>query len=114
MKKLFLLACIALLSCQKDDVSHKTVLVKSTVRFRAGFTNAQFQRGCDSMYLEVKGQRLIALKTNNNPCHNGAWGFRMYSEDTITYIPYIIRTERDTIESGVLPFTVSGFTYVKN
>lgn len=113
MKKLFFLACLALLSCKKDE-SDKTVLVKCTVRFRAGFTNAQFQRGVDSLYLEVKGLQSYALKTNNDPCHNGAWGFRAYSEDTITYIPYIIRTERDTIESGVLPFTVSGYTYVKD
>lgn len=113
MKRVFFLACISLLSCKKDDVSQKVGLVKSTVRFKASYINTQFTNDCDSIFLEVKGLQSYSFATSDDPCKNVSYGFRTYHEDTITYIPYIIRTDRDTLENGYLTFTSSGFNYIK-
>jgi len=104
MKKLLLVITVGLLSCQKEE--SKVYFVRSKVDFRASYVNDLCAKEYNSVTIEVQGLQTYTFNTDNNPCMNRAYGFSMYSKDSIAYVPYIIRTERDTLESGLLQFKV--------
>lgn len=104
MKKLLLIIAVGLLSCQKQET--KLFFVRSKVDFRATYVNDLCAKEYNSITIEVQGLQTYTFNTDNNPCMNRAFGFSMYSKDSVAYVPYIIRTERDTLESGLLQFKV--------
>lgn len=113
MKNLtMLVASILVLSCQKSEIKPR-VFVKSFVSFRASYVNEVHNNECDSIYISVQGSQSFAFVTHNNPCLNISYGFNMWANDSISTSPYIIRTERDTLEQGFLTFTIDGVSLVK-
>lgn len=112
MKKVLLLSVVVLLSCQKSEIKPR-VFVKSFVSFRASYVNEVHNNECDSIFISVQGSQSFAFETHNNPCLNISYGFNMWANDSISTSPYIIRTERDTLEQGLLTFTVEGVMMFK-
>jgi hypothetical protein len=104
MKKLLLVIAVGLLSCQKEQ--SKLNFVRSKVDFRASYVNDLCAKEYNSVTIEVQGLQTYTFNTDDNPCMNRAYGFSMYSNDSVAHVPYIIRTERDTLESGLLVFKV--------
>jgi hypothetical protein len=105
MKKLLLIIAVGLVSCSKNDFKEK-FFVRSKVDFRATYVNDLFIKEYKNVTIEVNGLQTYTFNTDNNPCMNRAYGFSMYSNDSIAYVPYIIRTDRDTLEVGLLQFKV--------
>lgn len=113
MKNLtILVGVLILLSCQKSEIKPR-IFVKSFVSFRASYVNEVFNNECDSIYISVHGSQSFAFATHNNPCLNISYGFNMWVKDSVSTAPYIIRTERDTLEQGLLIFTVDGARLIK-
>lgn len=106
MKKFVFIASVCLLSCQKSTVK-PVVRLSSHVSFRSSYINALHSQSYDSVYIEVLNNQTFGFATHDNPCKNVSYGFSLYAPDTVkTILPYIIRTERDTLERGVLWFGV--------
>lgn len=113
MKKFVFIPLICLLSCQKSEVK-PVVRLSSQVSFRATYINNLHALGYDSVYIEVLNNETFSFVTHDNPCKNIGYGFSLYAPDTVkTILPYIIRTERDTLERGVLWFDVTTPIMVK-
>jgi hypothetical protein len=107
MKKLFIVSLL-LLSCQKSDIK-KVMQLSSRVQFTASFVNELHKGGCDTISIIVSGNDSFSFQTYNNPCLNTSFGFTTWHEDTLTKLPYVIVSDRDTVENGLLTFTKSGF-----
>lgn len=107
MKKVLLLALIAI-SCQKQEIKPRS-FVKSVVSFRSSYVNDKFDKGYDSIFIKVQGVQSFSFATYDNPCANTSFGFNTWHIDSVANIPYIISTDRDTLEMGLLTFTVNGF-----
>jgi hypothetical protein len=114
MKKVFLFAVIGLFSCQKSIVK-PTVRLSSQVSFRASYINEKFDQGYDTIYIEVLNNPTYSFTTHDNPCKNVGYGFSLYAPDTMeSVLPYVIRTDRDTLEYGLLKFSIDNPILVKN
>jgi hypothetical protein len=107
MKKLFI-ASLLLVSCQKTELKKVTQL-RSKVQFTASFVNGLHKEGCDSISINVSGNDSFSFQTYDNPCLNTSFGFTTWHEDTVTQLPYVVVSDRDTVKSGLLTFTKSGF-----
>lgn len=111
MKRVLLLSAIAFASCSKEVKPLN--LLKSSIDFRASYVNDKFEQGYKTLTIEVSGNETYTFDTYSNPCLHESFGFNLTTQDESKTIPYIIRTDRDTLEVGVLTFTVSGVKLVK-
>jgi hypothetical protein len=111
MKKVLLLLAVGLFSCSKEIKPNN--LLKSTVDFRASYVNERFNEGYTQLTIEVNGLESYSFETYSNPCLHQSFGFSTLTQNESQTIPYIIRTDRDTLEVGVLTFNVSGVKLVK-
>ncbi len=107
MKKMFILLALSVVGCAKQE-SKPSMYVNSTVRFRAPFINKLHSEGVESVTLEVVGIESRTFITHDNPCGNIGFQFRTLSTDTSCLVPFILRTERDTLKSDMLLFTLNG------
>lgn len=98
MKKLILLSVLAFASCKKEDVT--IYQNKYTIDIRASYVNKQFAEGKQKIIVECLDT--YEFDTYSNPCLHQSFGFNQSSTEKQKSIPYIIRTERDTLEIGVL------------
>lgn len=111
MKKLLFISVLALISCKKEDI--KSNFLRSTVDFRASYVNDKYNSQYDCIKINVEGNESYVFDTYSNPCLHQSFGFNMTSTQDTTFLPYSITTERDTLESGMLMFTVNGSKLVK-
>jgi hypothetical protein len=107
MKKIFVLLALFLVGCAKQE-EKPSQYVNSCVRFRASFINKVYAEGSDSVTLEIQGIEYVSFITHNDPCGNIAFQFRTLSKDTACFVPFILRTERDTLKVDMLRFSVNG------
>jgi hypothetical protein len=113
MKKFVFVFSVCLLSCQKSEVK-PIVRLSSQVSFRASYINDKYAQNYDTIYLEVLDNPTYSFATHDNPCKNVGYGFSLYAPDTmVSVLPYMIRTERDTLERGLLKFSIDNPILVK-
>lgn len=103
MKKLFIVLALSGIGCAKSEIKPSKYL-NARVRFRASFINEQYNRGVKYLTIEVIGSQTYTFVTHNNPCGNMAYQFRELSKADTCFIPYLVRTERDTLAVGMLLF----------
>ena len=98
MKKVLLLSVLAFASCKKEV---QTIYQnKYTIDIRASYVNKQFVEGKEKIIVECLDT--YEFETYSNPCLHQSFGFNQSSTEKQKGIPYIIRTERDTLEMGVI------------
>lgn len=98
MKRVLLLSVLAFASCQKEEqVIHQN---KYTIDIRASYVNQQFAEGKDKIIVECLDT--YEFDTYSNPCLHQSFGFNQQSTENQKGIHYMIRTERDTLEVGVI------------
>lgn len=113
MKKLFLLSIISIvfISCRKED--EPILEFRAKIKVTAQLSNRLYEEGHDSVYVYVSGQRTFSFKTHNDPCLNISYGYMAMKRMKSYSEPYIVSTERDTIESGILYFdTISSLKVI--
>lgn len=98
MKKVLLLSAIAFASCKKE--AQTIYQNKYTIDIRASYVNHQFAEGKDKIIVECLDT--YEFNTYSNPCLHQSFGFNQQSTEKQKGIPYIIRTERDTLEIGFI------------
>lgn len=104
MKKLFLLLAVSVIGCAKVETK-PSKYVNATVRFRASYINEQYERDINNITIEVEGLETYTFVTHDNPCGNMAFQFRTLSQEDSCFVPYMVRTERDTLSVGMLLFS---------
>lgn len=104
MKKIFIVLALSLVGCAKEE-SKPSKYLNATVRFRAPYINEQFERDVKNLTIEVEGLETYTFVTHDNPCGNIAFQFRTLSTEDSCLVPYMVRTERDTLEVGMLVFS---------
>lgn len=98
MKRAIILSVLAFASCQKEA---KTIYQnKYIIDIRASFVNKQFAEGKEKIIVECIDT--YEFETYSNPCLHQSFGFNATSTIQNQSIPYIIRTERDTLEMGLI------------
>lgn len=98
MKKVILLSVLAFASCKKEEqVIYQN---KYTIDIRASYVNKQFAEGKEKIIVECIDT--YEFDTYSNPCLHQSFGFNATSTIQNQSIPYIIRTERDTLEMGLI------------
>ena len=104
MKKLFLLLSVSVVGCAKVETK-PSKYVNTTVRFKASYINEQYEKDVKNLTIEVEGLETYAFVTHDNPCGNMSFQFRTLSTEDSCFVPYMVRTERDTLEVGMLLFS---------
>ena len=103
MKKVLLLSVLAFASCKKEA---RTIYQnKYTIDIRASYVNKQFAEGKEKIIVECLDT--YEFETYSNPCLHQSFVFNQSSTEKQKGIPYIIRTERDTLDIGIIYSTRS-------
>ena len=98
MKKVLLLSVLSFASCKKEEqVIYQN---KYTIDIRASYVNKQFAEGKNIIIIECLDT--YEFETYSNPCLHQSFGFNQQSTEKQKGVSYMIRTERDTLEVGVI------------